>query len=95
MQAFWTTVLENGTIVFDRWSLQSHEFISEAWHSRSIQNAHESALIALEQLIETWLQAKCTLQNYNWDFFIDALQSKIIYLTGNSCKFTIDDFIQT
>lgn len=51
-----------------------------------MQGAQESIHLAWEQLIETWLQTKCSLQQYDLNFVIDALQSKIIYLTGNSCE---------
>lgn len=87
-QVFWTTALENGIVTFDRWSDQTHEFVLEAWNSSSIQNAHESMHIVWEQLIEKWLQTKFTLQQYDLNFVVDALQSKIIYLTGNNCKLT-------
>lgn len=60
----------------------------EAWNSNSIQNAHASMHILWEQIIEKWLQTKFTLQQYDLNFVVDALQSKIIYLTGNSCKLT-------
>lgn len=89
----WTTALENGTIVFDRWSDQTHQLLFEAWNSTSIRNAHESVQLAWEQLILTWLQTKGSLQQYDFNFFIDALQSKIIYLTGNSCKFIEYNYI--
>lgn len=82
----WITALENGTITFDRWSDQTHQFLLEAWNARSIQNVHESVHLAWEQLIIAWLETKDSLQHYDLNFVIDALQSKIIYLTGNSCK---------
>jgi len=84
-----TSALENGTIAFDRWSDQMHQLVLETWNSRSIQNLHEGIHLGWEQLLESWLQAKCTLQQYDLNFVVDALQSKIIYLTGNSCKLTL------
>lgn len=85
----WTTALENGTIAFDRWSDQTHQLVLEAWNSRSIQSAHEGLALAWEQLIDAVLQTKVSLQRYDLNFVVDALQSKIIYLTGNSCKLIV------
>lgn len=82
----WTTALENGIITFDRWSDQMHLLALETLNSRYVQNIHEGLHLGWEQLIDTWLQTKCTLQQYDLNFVVDALQSKIIYLTGNSCK---------
>jgi len=82
-----TTALENGTITFDRWSDQMHQLVLETWNnSRSLQNIHEGIQLGWEQVIEAWLQTKCSLQRYDLNVLVDALQSKIIYLTGNSCK---------
>lgn len=85
----WTTALENGTIVIDRWSDQTHQLVLETWNYRSIQNAQEGLHLAWEHIIEAWLQTKCSFQKYDLNFIVDALQSKIIYLTGNSCMFSI------
>ncbi|KAL5237856.1 hypothetical protein ACI65C_005266 [Semiaphis heraclei] len=80
-----TTALENGTIAFDRWSDQMHQLVLETWNnSSSIQNIHEVIHLGWEQVIEAWLQTKCSLQRYDLNVLVDALQSKIIYLTGNS-----------
>jgi len=84
-----TTALENGTIAFDRWSDQMHQLVLETWNSRSIQNIHEGIHLGWEQFIEAWLQTKSSLQQYDFSVVVDALQSKIIYLTGNSCKLII------
>lgn len=86
VQVLWTTALENGIIAFDRWSDQTHQLVLETLNSRSINNAHESFQLAWEHLIEVLLKTKGTLQQYDLNFIVDALQSKIIYLTGNSCK---------
>lgn len=86
LQAFWITTLDNGSVVFDRWSLQSYEFFKEVWSSRSVQNAQTGIHLARRQLLESILHAKYTLRHYNWNLFIDTLQSKIIYITGNNCK---------
>lgn len=78
--------------MFDRWSDQTTQVLLEAWNSRSLQSTQEGLHLAWEQLIEAWLQTKCTFQRYDLNFFVDALQSKIIYLTGNSRKFNIITF---
>lgn len=65
---------------------QTHQLLLETWNSRSIQNAHESVHLVWEQFIDSWIQTKFSLQQYDLNFVIDAIQSKIIYLTGNNCK---------
>lgn len=82
----WTTALDNGTITFDRWVDQTQQLLLEALNSRSLQNTQECIHLVWGQFLETWIKTKCTFQQYDFNFFVDALQSKIIYLTGNSCK---------
>lgn len=86
LQALWLTILEQKIVAFDRWSDQTQQLILETWNSRTVQNVHESVQLAWEQFIDLCLQFKCSYQEYDLNVFVDALQSKLIYLTGNSCK---------
>lgn len=86
LQVLWLTILEQKVAVLERWSDQTHQLMLETWNSRTVQNVHESAQLAWEQFMDLCLQIKCSYQDYDINVFIDSLQSKIFYLTGNSCK---------
>jgi len=84
LKVLWLTILEQKTVTFDRWSDQTQQLLLETWNSRTVQNAHESVQLAWEQFVDLCLQIKCSYREYDFNVFVDALQSKLIYLTGNS-----------
>ncbi|XP_050531057.1 reticulon-4-interacting protein 1, mitochondrial-like [Daktulosphaira vitifoliae] len=82
LKLFWSSILENGSITFERWAEHTNQVALEIWNSRTFQNAQLGANLAWDQISETWMQAKSTIQQYDLNFIIDSVQSKIIYLTG-------------